>query len=171
MTVGYLFQHRSFNMDSSYPTSFTSPLIQNGLFTARELCLRSPATLPVGSDCQTNDGTNITRFLPAFPASCPFVTAVGGTVGVNPETAVSFSGGGFSNYFARPSYEDDAVEKFLVRANLSPDITKLFKYVKYFTTLGWIPLLIFSFDAVFLLVPLEERTLTSQLKLKVSKWL
>lgn len=43
----------------------------------------------------------------------PFVTTVGGTVKVNPETAVDFSGGGFSNYFARPSYQATAVSTFL----------------------------------------------------------
>ena len=37
-------------------------------------------------------------------ASCPFVTTVGGTIRTNPEVAVSFSGGGFSNFFARPRY-------------------------------------------------------------------
>jgi hypothetical protein len=43
----------------------------------------------------------------------PFVTAVGGTTHVNPEVAASFSGGGFSNYFSRPSYQDDAVLSYL----------------------------------------------------------
>jgi tripeptidyl-peptidase-1 len=66
-----------------------------------------------GGDCRTNDGTNTRRFQPAFPASCPFVTAVGGTVGTNPEKTVSFSGGGFSNLFARPSYQNTAVSGFL----------------------------------------------------------
>jgi len=64
-------------------------------------------------DCLTNDGTNIEHFQPNFPASCPFVTTVGGTIKVNPETAVDFSGGGFSNYFARPSYQATAVSTFL----------------------------------------------------------
>ena len=77
----------------------------------------------------TNDGTSTLRFQPAFPASCPFVTAVGGTIGVSPETAVSFSGAGFSNYFARPSYEDKAVTAFLNQAKLPANITRLFKYV------------------------------------------
>jgi tripeptidyl-peptidase-1 len=49
----------------------------------------------------------------AFPSSCPYVTGVGATVGINPETAANFSGGGFSNYFARPSYQDDAVQGFI----------------------------------------------------------
>ncbi|KDR68017.1 hypothetical protein GALMADRAFT_272863 [Galerina marginata CBS 339.88] len=66
-----------------------------------------------GGDCKTNDGKNTKLFQPAFPASCPFVTAVGGTVKVNPEVAVSFSGGGFSRYFATPSYQSTAVNTFL----------------------------------------------------------
>ncbi|CUA75752.1 tripeptidyl-peptidase I [Rhizoctonia solani] len=68
----------------------------------------------VGSGtCKTNDGTNRTRFQPIFPASCPYVTAVGGTYQVSPEVGVSFSQGGFSDYFARPSYQTSAVSTFL----------------------------------------------------------
>ncbi|KAJ6485625.1 peptidase S8/S53 domain-containing protein [Mycena sanguinolenta] len=66
-----------------------------------------------GGNCQTNDGTNKVIFQPAFPASCPFVTTVGGTTGVNPTVAVSFSGGGFSRYFAQPSYQTASVTPFL----------------------------------------------------------
>ncbi|KAJ7167805.1 tripeptidyl peptidase A [Mycena filopes] len=67
---------------------------------------------PATQECLTNDGLNRTQFIPGFPASCPFVTAVGGTV-LFPERAIDFSGGGFSNYFARPSYQDAAVKGFL----------------------------------------------------------
>ncbi|EGO27729.1 hypothetical protein SERLADRAFT_446956 [Serpula lacrymans var. lacrymans S7.9] len=69
---------------------------------------------PATQECYSNDGTNRTIFIPGFPASCPYVTAVGGTVNI-PETAVYFSGGGFSNYFSRPSYQDSAVESFLTK--------------------------------------------------------
>ncbi|KAI0479954.1 subtilisin-like protein [Xylaria cf. heliscus] len=68
-----------------------------------------------GSACQTNDGKNTTRFLPTFPAACPYVTSVGGTVGVEPERAVSFSSGGFSDIFARPRYQDAAVSSYVQR--------------------------------------------------------
>ncbi|TFK43817.1 tripeptidyl peptidase A [Crucibulum laeve] len=51
---------------------------------------------PATQECITNDGRNATRFAPVFPASCPYVTAVGGTNNV-PEVAVFFSGGGFSD--------------------------------------------------------------------------
>ena len=67
----------------------------------------------VGSACQTNDGKNTTRFLPTFPASCPYVTSVGGTRYIEPEQAVFFSSGGFSDRFARPTYQDAAVTKYL----------------------------------------------------------
>lgn len=43
----------------------------------------------------------------------PFVTAVGGTTQVNPEVAVSFSGGGFSNYFSTPSYQSEVTSAFV----------------------------------------------------------
>ncbi|KAG6844454.1 hypothetical protein H0H87_006874 [Tephrocybe sp. NHM501043] len=66
---------------------------------------------PVTQTCLTNDGRNATRFVPIFPAACPYVTSVGGTNNV-PEIAVFFSGGGFSNYFPRPKYQDKAVKGF-----------------------------------------------------------
>jgi tripeptidyl-peptidase-1 len=67
----------------------------------------------VGSACQTNDGKNTTRFLPTFPASCPYVTAVGGTHYVEPESAIYFSSGGFSDRFSRPKWQDKAVKGYL----------------------------------------------------------
>ncbi|EEA18993.1 Tripeptidyl-peptidase sed2 [Talaromyces marneffei ATCC 18224] len=67
----------------------------------------------VGQACLTNDGTNRTRFNPIYPASCPFVTSVGGTYQINPERAVAFSSGGFSERFPRPSYQEDAVASYL----------------------------------------------------------
>lgn len=68
--------------------------------------------------CVTNDGTNRTTFLPAFPASCPYVTTVGGTmnfperVAYDPRNGFA-SGSGFSNYFPRPKWQETAVERYL----------------------------------------------------------
>ncbi|KAL4076338.1 peptidase S8/S53 domain-containing protein [Scleroderma yunnanense] len=62
--------------------------------------------------CFSNDGKNTTIFLPTFPASCPYVTTVGGTMNI-PEIAASLSGGGFSNYFDRPWYQEEAVSRYL----------------------------------------------------------
>ena len=67
----------------------------------------------VGSACQTNDGKNTTRFLPTFPAACPFVTSVGGTYHVESEEAIAFSSGRFSDRFPRHSYQDAAVSAYL----------------------------------------------------------
>ncbi|KAJ7607236.1 subtilisin-like protein [Roridomyces roridus] len=56
---------------------------------------------------------NSTAFIPVFPASCPWVTSVGGTQGFNPEIALNLTGGGFSAFFPRPAYQLTAVERFL----------------------------------------------------------
>ncbi|KAH9940518.1 family S53 protease-like protein [Epithele typhae] len=53
-----------------------------------------------------------TTFIPTFPSGCPFLTSVGATTGIT-ETAADFSSGGFSNIFARPSYQSSAVSTFL----------------------------------------------------------
>ncbi|KAF8878645.1 peptidase S8/S53 domain-containing protein [Mucidula mucida] len=52
-------------------------------------------------------------FIPAFPGTCPWQTAVGGTTGISPEVAADFSSGGFSNYFSIPDYQADAVASYL----------------------------------------------------------
>lgn len=67
----------------------------------------------VGGACITNDGSNTTHFPPQFPAACPWVTSVGATTHTSPETAVSFSSGGFSDLWERPSYQNDAVSAYL----------------------------------------------------------
>ncbi|KAJ6451496.1 tripeptidyl peptidase A [Mycena vitilis] len=67
---------------------------------------------PVPQQCLTNGQNQTKRFIPAFPASCPYVTSVGGTESI-PEVAASFSGGGFSDYFPRPAYQDKAVTTYL----------------------------------------------------------
>ncbi|KAI0306132.1 subtilisin-like protein [Multifurca ochricompacta] len=77
-----------------------------------------------GGSCQTNDGTAKEQFLPTFPASCPWVTTVGGTTSVNPEVAASLSTGGFSNYFARPDYQDSTVSHYL--SNLGSQYSGLY---------------------------------------------
>jgi tripeptidyl-peptidase-1 len=69
-------------------------------------------------------------FFPAFPASCPYITSVGGTMGPEsnqPEVACTSNngglittGGGFSNIFSQPSYQSSAVAQFLNGGNLPP---------------------------------------------------
>ncbi|KAH9174831.1 peptidase S8/S53 domain-containing protein [Lactarius sanguifluus] len=73
--------------------------------------------------CMRDDGT--VRFEPMFPATLheshriatlfqvPLLPAVGGTTEFDPEVAAIFSGGGFSDYYKRPSYQAGAVSTFL----------------------------------------------------------
>ncbi|QIW98818.1 hypothetical protein AMS68_004336 [Peltaster fructicola] len=68
--------------------------------------------------CVSNDGSNRATFLPAFPATCPFVTVVGGTRNFQPEIVAYdtrngyVSGSGISNYFSRPKWQDAAVSAY-----------------------------------------------------------
>jgi len=68
-------------------------------------------------------GGSCTEFIPGFPASCPFVTVVGGTTlssstsltaGETASTSYA-SGGGFSNVFAVPSYQASAISNFMTQ--------------------------------------------------------
>ncbi|KAF9034002.1 family S53 protease [Hymenopellis radicata] len=53
-----------------------------------------------------------TTFVAEFPSGCPYQTSVGATTGVN-EVVATFTGGGFSNFFSRPSYQDADVSAYL----------------------------------------------------------
>ncbi|KAH9159722.1 subtilisin-like protein [Lactarius sanguifluus] len=64
-----------------------------------------------GGDCKKNDGSEVVQFQPIFPATCPWITSVGGTM-KRPEVAAPLSSGGFSNVFKRPDYQTDAVLGF-----------------------------------------------------------
>lgn len=61
--------------------------------------------------------TQCTTFLATFPSGCPFMTSVGATNVIADtgtlETAATFSSGGFSNVFTRPSYQSSAVSAYL----------------------------------------------------------
>jgi len=78
-----------------------------------------------GDLCLNPDGTQTANgklFNPTFPGTCPYITSVGATQ-VNPGNSVFapegaceqviFSGGGFSNHFAIPSYQEKVVQTFL----------------------------------------------------------
>ena len=54
-----------------------------------------------------------TTFVPTYPAGSPFVTSVGASTGQAPETAASFSSGGFTNYWSQPSYQSAAVSAYV----------------------------------------------------------
>eukprot|EP00051_Salpingoeca_urceolata_P021428 m.336287 g.336287 ORF g.336287 m.336287 type:complete len:645 (-) comp19795_c1_seq2:3835-5769(-) len=65
-----------------------------------------------GAGC--NEGG--TKFVPSFPATSPYVTAVGGTLFAHndkEEDGNYISSGGFSNVFGRPEYQVEAVKHYM----------------------------------------------------------
>ena len=74
-----------------------------------------------GSECRSNDGQNRRIFLPTFPASCPYVTAVGATAIYNPLEGADYSSGGFSNYFVRPSWQNSQINGYIQGLNGTHD--------------------------------------------------
>ena len=70
------------------------------------------ATGSLNSSCQTHGGKPAA--MAVFPATCPWVTAVGSvTNGDEPPQGSEFSGGGFSQYFAREAWQDSAVKTYV----------------------------------------------------------
>lgn len=49
----------------------------------------------------------------SLTGTCPYVSAIGGTQGLDPEIAWDGSTGGFSNYFPRAWYQEAAIETYL----------------------------------------------------------
>ncbi|KHN96536.1 tripeptidyl-peptidase 1 precursor [Metarhizium album ARSEF 1941] len=85
-----------------------------GLVTLRDMSIiLASGDQGPGVSCQSNDGTKTTKFLPAFPAGCPYVTVVGATEGNAPERGINFSSGGFSEYWPRPWWQEAAVSRYL----------------------------------------------------------
>jgi tripeptidyl-peptidase-1 len=74
-----------------------------------------------GAGSENNSTNGGCQFDPNFPVSSPYVTAVGGTaLGLlqrPPEFVNSLSGGGFSNYFARPSYQVRCLSLFSLQSS------------------------------------------------------
>eukprot|EP00656_Telonema_subtile_P024101 TRINITY_DN2595_c0_g2_i1.p1 TRINITY_DN2595_c0_g2~~TRINITY_DN2595_c0_g2_i1.p1 ORF type:complete len:571 (+),score=160.80 TRINITY_DN2595_c0_g2_i1:188-1900(+) len=64
------------------------------------------------------------KFNPDFPGASPYITTVGGTdfagTDIGDETAWASGGGGFSDTFARPSYQADVVAAYLKDPSLPP---------------------------------------------------
>jgi len=75
----------------------------------------------VGGNCTAGG-----RFTPNFPTGSPWVTSVGGVIGGTPgqfptgEVTDSISGGGFSDWWDRPSYQSAAVLKYLANTSGLP---------------------------------------------------
>ncbi len=69
-----------------------------------------------GTSCSLRKGGT---FEPMWPASSPHVTTVGGTVSMT--ECWDHGGGGFSNIFETPSYQQPAVDTYLHNAKSLPD--------------------------------------------------
>lgn len=63
-----------------------------------------------GRHCRGKHGK---RLNPIFPATCPYVTSVGGAQFINPEVAGIASSGGFSDIFPRPEWQEKEVKAYL----------------------------------------------------------
>eukprot|EP01038_Epipyxis_sp_PR26KG_P009117 gene9117-12298_t len=61
-----------------------------------------------------------TTFTPQFPSDSPYVTAVGATTNFSPEVAAGLSSGGFSNRWAQPSWQANAVSTYFKTASKLP---------------------------------------------------
>ncbi|KAH9180562.1 subtilisin-like protein [Lactarius sanguifluus] len=83
-----------------YPMDYATQVC----FLFAQLGARGASVLFPSGDNGVGEGDCTARFTPIFPATCPYVTAVGGTTSFMPEVGASISGGGFSEYFPRPGY-------------------------------------------------------------------
>ncbi|KAH8995550.1 subtilisin-like protein [Lactarius hatsudake] len=110
-TISISYGSYEYNVPQEYSTALCTLFAQLG---ARGVSVLFPSGDDgVGKNCKDAESGNV-RFIAEFPASCPYLTAVGGTTNY-PEVAAPLSGGGFSDHFPRPVYQDVAVSAFLER--------------------------------------------------------
>ncbi|KAJ7636789.1 family S53 protease [Roridomyces roridus] len=103
----------SYGFDESALTLFQSVYLCNTYMTlgaAGVSVLFSSGDGGVGGN---QKGQTCDKFVPTGPSGCPFVTSVGGSTGLPPQTASSLSSGGFSNYFATPAYQAADVARYI----------------------------------------------------------
>ncbi|KAH9944747.1 family S53 protease [Amylocystis lapponica] len=127
-TINYLLNENSppQTVTTSYGGNegdFSNSLMKNYCNAAAQLGARGVSILFSSGDGGVTGGQNqdCDTFQPVFPASCPYITSVGATNGISPETAAYFSSGGFSNYFSAPSYQSSAVSSFLTNLGSTND--------------------------------------------------
>ncbi|KAI9742526.1 MAG: hypothetical protein M1818_003666 [Claussenomyces sp. TS43310] len=108
------------DLPSSYETRQCQEYMKLGLQGVSVIYASGDSGVASRDGCLGSGST----FAPGYPATCPYVTSVGATQ-VNkgatitaPESAVSdpdsnfYSGGGFSNTFAAPSYQSSALNTY-----------------------------------------------------------
>ncbi|KAL0931697.1 tripeptidyl peptidase a [Colletotrichum truncatum] len=98
--------------------------------------LESSGDTGVGAPCRANDGSNKPQFTPTFPATCPYITAVGGTQAFGPEITWIASGSGFSNYFKQAWYQEAAVTSYLA-TGISSETKKYYEPFANFSGRGF----------------------------------
>ncbi|KAJ0163802.1 Tripeptidyl-peptidase sed4 [Colletotrichum tanaceti] len=98
--------------------------------------LGSSGDTGVGAPCRANDGSNTVQFTPQFPATCPYMTSVGGTQAFGPETTWIASGSGFSNYFKQAWYQEAAVNQYL-QTGISPETKAYYQPFANFSGRGF----------------------------------
>ncbi|KAK5626152.1 hypothetical protein RRF57_001867 [Xylaria bambusicola] len=100
-------------------TLFDRSLAESTCNTFAELGATGVSIIFASGDSGVGDSCNIDgkdAYEPFFPAGCPWVTTVGGTSGTSgagPEDVWDFGGGGFSNIFGRPSWQNSTVSSWL----------------------------------------------------------
>ncbi|KAF8274601.1 peptidase S8/S53 domain-containing protein [Lactarius quietus] len=107
ISISYLYRERDVSYE--YAISVCRLFAQLGARGVSVLLASGDHGVGEGN-CQATDGS--VHFEPLFPASCPFVTSVGGTTNYMPENAANISGGGFSNYFRPDPYQEKAMTTF-----------------------------------------------------------
>ena len=98
--------------------------------------IQSSGDSGVGAPCRANDGSNRVEFTPQYPSTCPYMTSIGGTQAYMPEVVWSASSGGFSNYFKRPWYQEDAIATYLDK-HIAADVKEYYKPFANFTGRGF----------------------------------
>ena len=91
----------------------------NDCYRGKSLVCEQLIRLSLTLKSKINQKSTGTQFISSFPASAPYVTAVGGVSGGSEqaaqstgETAWTYSGGGFSIFFEEPSWQSNAVSNY-----------------------------------------------------------
>jgi tripeptidyl-peptidase-1 len=113
----------------------------NGVANFGCTCNNAKSTTSSNCACNANSGSSQSSwtgtswtgkgYFPSFPATCPYVVAVGATMfpasSTTPEIAcqsqlsgIITSGGGFSTYFATPSWQTSAVSGYFAGLKTQP---------------------------------------------------
>ncbi|KAI9451126.1 subtilisin-like protein [Lactarius psammicola] len=115
-TIVTPYSHDESDLPREYTTALCKLFAQLGARGVSVIFTSGNGGVGMGK-CVAKDGSGKVQFNPEFPSTCPWVTSVGGTTDgttfEGPEVGADLSGGGFSNHFPRPDYQDEAVPAFL----------------------------------------------------------